>query len=40
MNMGSAANSWSCKNQTNVANSSAEEKYISTWEAVREIVWL
>jgi hypothetical protein len=40
MNMGSVAVSWTCKKQTTIANSSAEAKYISAWEAACEIVWL
>jgi hypothetical protein len=38
--MGSKKFSWSCKKQYTVANDSAEEKYISAWEATCEIVWL
>jgi hypothetical protein len=40
MNMGSTTMSWNCKKQATMATSIAEAKYISTWEATREIVWL
>jgi len=37
MSMGSTVVSWSCKKQATMATSSAEAKYISTWEAGCEI---
>ena len=39
MNMGSTVISWSCKKKTTIANSSAEEEYISAWEETCEIAW-
>ena len=40
MGMGSIVVSWSCKKQATIANSTIEAKYISSWEATCEIVWL
>ena len=40
MSMGSTVVSWSCKKQATMATSSAEEEYISAWEATCENVWL